>query len=89
VFWKKLERSAGAAFGPPKQFKRLIVDSATGQFFAPGGKWTLNEEEALDFNDIMSAIAVSATLRIKKAEVLLRFREGTEFDIRLPFPNED
>jgi hypothetical protein len=88
VFWKRLECGAGAAFGPPKKFKRLIVDCATGQFFAPGSKWTRNEEEALDFNDIMSAIAASATLRVKTAEVLLRFREGNEFDIRLPLPDE-
>ena len=88
MFWKRLESSAGALFGPPKKFKRLIVDCATGQFFAPGGKWTLNEEEALDFNDTMSAIAASATLRVKTAEVLFRFREGNEFDIRLPLPDE-
>jgi hypothetical protein len=88
VFWKRLESSSRGLFGSPKKFKRLIVDSATGRFFAPGGKWTFNEEEALDFDDTMSAIAASATLSVKTAEVLFRFREGNEFDIRLPLPDE-
>jgi len=56
------------------KLKRLIIDPITGKFLASGGKWTGDEEQALDFNDTMSAIATCETLR-SKTQVLLRFRE--------------
>ena len=72
-----------------QKLKRLIIDSATGQFLAPGGKWTPNEGEALDFCNIISAIAACGTLRIKKtAQVLVRFGDEEGFDIRLPLREE-
>ena len=68
----------------PRKFKRLIIDPATGKFLAPGGQWTADEEHALDFTDLMSAIIACATLRTKtQVHVLLRFREGKQYDIRL------
>jgi hypothetical protein len=73
----------------PQKLKRLIIDSATGQFLAPGGKWTPNEGEALDFCNIISAIAACGTFRIKKtAQVLVRFGDEKGFDIRLPLREE-
>jgi hypothetical protein len=66
------------------KLKRLIVNPTTGEFLARGGKWTGDEEEAIDFADIMSVIVACAKHRIKDAEVLLRFREGEKFDVRLP-----
>jgi hypothetical protein len=70
--------------GSRTKLKRLIVDPATGQYLARGGKWTSHEEEAIDFADIMSVIVACAKHRIKDAEVLLRFHEGEKFDVRLP-----
>ena len=70
--------------GSRTKLKRLIVDPATGQYLARGGKWTSLEEEAIDFADIMSVIVACAKHRIKDAEVLLRFHEGAKFDVRLP-----
>jgi hypothetical protein len=70
--------------GSRSKLKRLIVDPATGQYLARGGKWTAHEDEAIDFADIMSVIVACAKHRIKDAEVLLRFHEGEKFDVRLP-----
>jgi hypothetical protein len=69
---------------PQKHFKRLIIDSSTGKFLTEGGGWTTDENEAVVFENIVAVIAACAKHDVKSAEVLLRFREGSNFDLRLP-----
>jgi len=69
---------------PKQNFKRLIVDPATGKYLAPGGIWTDDEEEAINFMDISSALFACAQHKIHDAEVLLRFTHHTTPDVRLP-----
>jgi hypothetical protein len=69
---------------PEITYKRLIVDPQNGKFLAPGGKWTTNEAEALDFQDIAAALMTCALQRIEKAEILLRVSGDNGYDVHLP-----
>ena len=69
---------------PTRKLRRLIVNTTTGEFLAPNGKWTVHEQEAENFNDITSVLEACAKYKIEQAEILLRFEEGRAFDMRLP-----
>jgi len=69
---------------PTRKLRRLIVNTATGEFLAPNGKWTAHEQEAENFKDITSVLEACAKYKVEQAEILLRFEEGHDFDMRLP-----
>ena len=60
------------------------MNTTTGEFLAPNGKWTVHEEEAENFQDITSVLEACAKYKVEQAEILLRFEEGRDFDMRLP-----
>jgi len=68
---------------PEKPVKRLIVHADTGKFLKPDGSWTVNENEAMNFNDIASLIVACSQHRVRNASVLLRFT-NMRMDVRLP-----
>ncbi len=67
--------------------KRLVVDNKTGRYLKQDGTWTLDEAEAIDFEDVSTLIRICAQHHIKDAQVLLRFNPEHKFDVRIPLQN--
>ena len=70
--------------GPDKAPKRLVVESKTGRYLKQDGTWTIDEAEAIDFEDIAALIRICAKHHVKDAQVLLRFELDHRFDVRIP-----
>jgi hypothetical protein len=62
--------------------KRLIVDAETGQFLKSDGAWTIDELEAMNFNDVAEVIIACSKHHVRNAQVLFRFQNG--HDVRVP-----
>ena len=62
----------------------MIVDSQSGRFLKTGGGWTLDECEAASFDNVVILLEECRRAAVKHPQVLLRFEDKPDVDIRLP-----
>ncbi len=64
--------------------QRVVKSIETGQFLAPGWKWTSQVDQAWKFRDIAQAIAVASRLAGLEVEVVLMYADvPSEHDLSL------
>ena len=76
--------SVGQVRIPDQPVKRIVVHETTGEFLTSDGKWTRDESQAVNFNDITRLMLACSKFHIRNAEVVLRYKNARKREVRLP-----